>query len=374
MNRRRFLKYAGASAAVVGASALGLDYLVNSPRIPVQQTSGTLMSTSSILSAASVSATSSSSAQLVSLQGRLFFDYNGNGKQDAGEPAVVGASVQLKDSAGGVIAQTLTDSSGDYKLEDVKTGTYRLHVGVQQFSDKRLRYMCRSPDEIRAVTDDYNVLLRGITRVDVGLMEGLITLPLLKETKIEISNLYDWDPRVEHVKWWDGTVLVPGDTDPVPYRTGFDNHSGIDYSIEVGSPIVAPAPGIVRDCQIGPQGQLGVQIYHDSIDFWTFYNHLSRIDVQMGQRVSRGQKFAESGESGTTFPHLHFNTKWVDTDGSFGFFDFYRHVFPIDEESSGFWSLRSDTEGQVWRKYPKEKNPNLLGYWTKDNDPQYPAS
>jgi hypothetical protein len=51
-----------------------------------------------------------------------------------------------------------------------------------------------------------------------------------------------------------------------------------------------------------------------------------------------------------------------------------RPVLSIDEGSSGFWSLKSDIEGPVWRKYPKEKNPDLLGYWTKENDPQYPIS
>ena len=49
------------------------------------------------------------------MYGKLFFDYNANGIQNAGEPAVAGASVQLKDNAGSVIAGTLTDSSGDYK-------------------------------------------------------------------------------------------------------------------------------------------------------------------------------------------------------------------------------------------------------------------
>lgn len=61
MNRRRFLKYAGATAAVVGASALGLDYLSSpQPRIPnatfssissslVSSHTSTIESTSSVL-------------------------------------------------------------------------------------------------------------------------------------------------------------------------------------------------------------------------------------------------------------------------------------------------------------------------------------
>jgi len=57
LDRRRFLKYAGASAAVVGASALGLDYLLSpKPTPPVASSSGASMSalTSSSYSSTSV--------------------------------------------------------------------------------------------------------------------------------------------------------------------------------------------------------------------------------------------------------------------------------------------------------------------------------
>jgi hypothetical protein len=303
----------------------------------------------------------------------LFFDYNGNGVQDAKEPAIAGALVQLKDNAGGVIAEAHTDSSGDYTLEDVRTGTYRLYVGVEQFSDKRFRYMCRSAEELTAIPEGYGVVLDRPQSVDIGLMEGFLTLPFQRETKFTISNYYDWDPRKGAIKWWDGTIAVRGDMMPLgPYRNNFDNHTGIDYSMEVGNTIVAPAPGVVRgNNQVGPQGQIGTQIYHDSIDMWTFYNHLSRIDVSEGERVSRGQKIAESGESGTDFAHLHFNTKWVENNDFFALFDPYKPTFAISEESSGSWGVNPSTGDQVWKTYPLKSNLNLLGYWTKEDDPQY---
>jgi hypothetical protein len=174
--------------------------------------------------------------------------------------------------------------------------------------------------------------------------------------------------------------VLHGDTRPVRYRTGFDNHSGIDYSVEVGSPIVAPAPGIVYSIpELGPQGQIMAQMHHDSIDFWTGYNHLSGVTVASGQRVSRGQKIAESGKSGTDFPHLHFNTKQLDDDWtrqleSLRILDFYKPTFPVDDESSGYWNWRADTQDIVWKRCPIAKNPGLLGYWTKENDPQFPAT
>jgi hypothetical protein len=187
MDRRRFLKYAGATAAAVGASALGLNYISQQSPSTVSPTASTTSTarelTTNSSSLRSSLSSSTEAIQLASLQGSMFFDYNGNGKQDGEEPAVVGALVQLKDDAGKVVADGLTDSSGDYKLEDIKAGFYSLHVGVDHLSDKRLSYMCTSTNEFRAVTDDYRLSIREDTLMDVGLMEGFLTLPQEKERK-----------------------------------------------------------------------------------------------------------------------------------------------------------------------------------------------
>jgi len=236
MNRRRFLKYSGATAALVGASALGIEYFARSPWI--LNPSQTIMSSQLMTSSASLS----TSTQLASLEGRLFFDYNGNGKQDGEEPAVAGALVQLKDYVyGKVVAETLTDSSGDYRFEDIKVrysgmDYVYLHLSV---GNSRLRYMCRSPGEFRAVTDDYGVPLQENVRMDIGLMEGFLTLPMSGKSRCEIDRFYDRNPDPDKYLWWNG-------------RSGYDrglkrgwspNHRGIDYYIEEGEPLLAQAPG-----------------------------------------------------------------------------------------------------------------------------------
>jgi hypothetical protein len=147
LNRRKFLKYAGTSAAVVGASALGLNYFSQqSPLMMISTTSTTLVPRRTTTSVSL--STSTESVQLASLQGGLFFDYNGNGVQDGEEPAVTGAAIQLRDLVGAIIAETFTDSSGDYKLEDIKAGSYRVRV----VADKRFGYMCMSPSEFGKVS------------------------------------------------------------------------------------------------------------------------------------------------------------------------------------------------------------------------------
>ena len=351
LNRRRFLKYAGATAAVAGASAIGLDYLVKSPRIPIQQTKETLMSTSSILSATSLSATSTSSAQLASLQGKLFFDYNGNGRQDGEEPAVAGALVQLKDNAGKVIVETLADSAGDYKLEDVKPGSYGMHIGVDQFSDKRLRYMCRSPNDFARISDGYAITLsEGKTDLNVGLMEGFLTLPFGKGTKFSRSSafgmtgMFDVDRRVGFVRSYDPAHVKQASESGGQPPWVVDQHDGIDYCFPDGTDVVATAPGIVKEIGYDATGSGNyVVIYHQADGSQTLYAHNSVILVTVQSQVTRNQLIAKSGSSGNAGePHLHFRYATWTTPPN-----------PIDP-------------------YRDLSNPSSLSYWTRDNSPQYP--
>jgi hypothetical protein len=100
MDRRRFLKYAVAGVAVAGSALAGYEFDTwqNStirPLVPTVTETQTLRETTT------------DTVKLTSVYGRLFFDYNGNGVQDEGEPAVVGASIQLKDDTGNVIAEAV---------------------------------------------------------------------------------------------------------------------------------------------------------------------------------------------------------------------------------------------------------------------------
>jgi len=364
MDRRRFLKYSGATAALVGASVLGIEYFAWGPR--TVNPSHTTMSSQLMTSFAS----SSISTQLASLEGRLFFDYNGNGVQDEEDPVVAGALVQLNDNVGKAIAETVTDSSGEYKLGDVRTGSYRLHLGVEHFRDKRLRYMCTSAEEATEIARGYNVTLgEPSNQMNIGLMEGFLTLPLSSNTEYsigeKIGGFYDWDPAAGNVKWWNEKSF--------PYRNkagvgAQDNHTGTDLDAREGPQVVAPAPGMILSAGIGPNPEsFAIDIQHD-IGFKTSYNHLSRTLVSAGQRVSRGQAIGLVGSTGTFYPHLHFEL-YQSWSGGPVIFDPYRPAFTIAEDRSGCWALKE--REQYWLHLLPTENPNLLNYWTKDNNPQY---
>ncbi len=82
-------------------------------------------------------------------------------------------------------------------------------------------------------------------------------------------------------------------------------HSGIDIAAPVGAPVVAPLAGTV--IQIGEYFFNGKTVFLDhGQGLISMFNHLSRVAVERGARVSQGQKIGEVGTSGrVTGSHLH---------------------------------------------------------------------
>ncbi|HJV70146.1 M23 family metallopeptidase [Ideonella sp.] len=86
-------------------------------------------------------------------------------------------------------------------------------------------------------------------------------------------------------------------------------HLGTDYGAPTGTPVRAVGDGVVEFA--GWQNGYGnvVQIQHAG-GRSTLYGHLSRINVNRGQRVEQGQNVGAVGSTGwATGPHLHFEFK-----------------------------------------------------------------
>lgn len=93
-------------------------------------------------------------------------------------------------------------------------------------------------------------------------------------------------------------------------------HGGVDIAVPEGTPIVAPADGIVIDTGEYFFNGNSVFLAH-GLGLQTFHAHLSRIDVAEGDRVSAGDVIGAVGATGrVTGPHLHWsislNNEWVD--------------------------------------------------------------
>ena len=86
-------------------------------------------------------------------------------------------------------------------------------------------------------------------------------------------------------------------------------HEAIDISNRTGTPVVAPAAGIVSD--IGNDNAYGrILVISHGFGMTTRFAHLSKTLLKVGQKVKRGDKVAEIGMTGnTTGPHLHYEVR-----------------------------------------------------------------
>lgn len=83
-------------------------------------------------------------------------------------------------------------------------------------------------------------------------------------------------------------------------------HSGIDYRASIGTQVPSSNDGVVKIAKDRYYAGGSVVIDHGG-GIYSQYYHLSKILVKVGDRVSRGDIIALSGNSGrTTGPHLHF--------------------------------------------------------------------
>lgn len=100
-------------------------------------------------------------------------------------------------------------------------------------------------------------------------------------------------------------------------------HEGIDIAAPMGTPIIAPAAGLVIHVGNDPGYGINVRIDH-GYGVVTRYAHCSKVLVRVGQRVRRGDEIALVGKTGiATAPHLHYE---VEVKGKTQ--DPRLHIFP----------------------------------------------
>lgn len=88
-------------------------------------------------------------------------------------------------------------------------------------------------------------------------------------------------------------------------------HSGVDVAAPTGTPILAPAPGIVRLADSDMYFEGGLVLLDHGQWLESAFLHMSRIDVKPGQRVEKGDVLGAIGATGrVTGPHLHWSVKW----------------------------------------------------------------
>lgn len=94
-----------------------------------------------------------------------------------------------------------------------------------------------------------------------------------------------------------------------PFSKKYRFHGGHDFSSRTGSAVFSTANGrVIKSKYWGSFGNY-IEVDHGG-GYVTAYGHLSKRNVKLGDKVSRGQKIGEVGNTGrSTAPHLHYEVK-----------------------------------------------------------------
>jgi murein DD-endopeptidase MepM/ murein hydrolase activator NlpD len=90
-------------------------------------------------------------------------------------------------------------------------------------------------------------------------------------------------------------------------------HSGMDIAVPSGTPVKAPAAGMVTFADPDLYLTGGTILLDHGHGVSSNVLHLSRLDVKIGVRVAQGQVIGAVGATGrATGPHLHWGMSWFD--------------------------------------------------------------
>ena len=90
-------------------------------------------------------------------------------------------------------------------------------------------------------------------------------------------------------------------------------HSGMDIAAATGTPIQAPAAGVVTFAKPDLYLTGGTLLLDHGHGVSSNFLHLSRLDVKVGERIQQGQVIGAVGATGrATGPHLHWGMSWFD--------------------------------------------------------------
>ena len=121
----------------------------------------------------------------------------------------------------------------------------------------------------------------------------------------DFEGAFDW-PVTGRVSGVFGSQRVYNGTPKSP-------HSGLDVAAKAGTPLVAPAPGVITFARPDLYLTGGTVLLDHGHGLSSSFLHLSRIDVAVGQRVERGQRIGLVGATGrATGPHMHWGLNWFD--------------------------------------------------------------
>ena len=172
------------------------------------------------------------------------------------------------------------------------------------------------------ITKNINIEKRVYkTQIINGLEKKMVTPPksfydrIIRENKIikEIRNLDSDIDFIFQKLNWPAKGIISGVFGSQRILNGKPKrpHYGIDIAAKKGTSVIAPIESIVRMAEKDLYYTGGTIMLDHGHGVTSVYSHLSLINVNVGDKVKKGQKIGEIGSTGrSTGPHLDWRINW----------------------------------------------------------------
>jgi murein DD-endopeptidase MepM/ murein hydrolase activator NlpD len=216
-----------------------------------------------------------SDVQSVSLNDtQLKLSENGDFVFGFGRDAKANHTLSWVDANGKKHTQELVITKRDYNIDKI-TGVAKKYVSPPKSVSERISREAVAVRKARAVNSDLTFFLD----------------PVLKPAQGRISGVYGSQ------RYFNGEPRRP--------------HFGLDIANKTGSPVYAPIGGTVVFAEPDLYYSGGTLILDHGHGITSTYIHLSKLDVNVGDKVKQGNKVAEIGATGrVTGPHLDWRFNW----------------------------------------------------------------
>jgi murein DD-endopeptidase MepM/ murein hydrolase activator NlpD len=190
-----------------------------------------------------------------------------------------------------------------------ESGTRQLHV-QEPGGEVQTRELAIAPRDYdiervdglppRTVTPDPEALQR--IREEAAMVSSARSR---RDTRTDWANGFDWPAKGRISGVYGSQRILNGE----PRRP----HFGLDIAAPTGSPVYAPADGIVTMTHPDMYYSGGTMVIDHGQGLSSSFLHLSRILVEAGTRVRKGDLVAEIGATGrASGPHLDWRMNWLN--------------------------------------------------------------
>lgn len=194
----------------------------------------------------------------------------------------------------------LTKKVGIGPLSTEESNSQALHAQAEQSRSSNVKI----PLGVDLDQLTFKPIFKQLEFIEGAAEEKAVELQNLLSTLTEQRSLFSSIPTVSPVM--DGWITSRFGSRVSPFTGDISQHKGIDIAAPIGTPVYAPADGVVAF--VGAKEGFGnfIMLAH-GFGVVSGYGHNAQNLVTAGQVVKRGEQIATVGQTGrTTGPHLHY--------------------------------------------------------------------